>query len=54
MEIDEDEEPIVKRLNVDSHERISMTMVADKVEVQQRLGDRYAADTVHDRLGKNN
>lgn len=51
MEVDDEEdEPVVKRLNVD-HTEERMTMVADKVEVQQRLGDRYDGDTVHDRLG---
>jgi len=56
MEVDEDEEPVVKRLNVDEtcervSDRITMTMVADKVEVQQRLGERNTTDTVHNRLG---
>merc|ERR1712126_126469 len=52
MEVDVMEEPIIKRLNnTDRHERTPMTMVADKVEIQQRLGDRYGGDTIHDRLG---
>lgn len=58
MEVDEFEEPIIKRITKDfdnpglTHERIPpMTMVADKVEVQQRFGDRNVSDDLYDRLG---
>ena len=57
MEVDEHEdEPVVKRMNLNMNENNSRTMVADRVEVAKRLGSRYDdahETTVHDRLGTN-
>jgi len=50
MEVDDDE-PQVKRLNVHDNRANQMSMVADKVEIRQRLGARYNDETVHNRLG---
>lgn len=56
MEVDEDDEPVVKRMNLnDAGHKNSMSMIADRVEVGQRLGKRYEDHndgvTVYDRLG---
>lgn len=55
MEVDEDE-PVVKRMNLNVDDQGTMSMVADRVEVVKRLGKRYEHQdddgiTVYDRLG---
>ena len=51
MEIDGDE-PEVKRLNLHRDGPNQMTMIADKVELKQKLGSRYSPSRVQDRLGR--
>ena len=50
MEID-DGEPTVKRLNLLSDKPEQMTMVADRLELQEKLGQRYTNNSVKERLG---